>query len=231
MEPSTITESGTDRHLGDRKVGTIVTDRLASAKGCTDFPIAGQMSKCKLQSSDNHPVPLHTNQLGTRPAGYTLIEIMIVVLIVAILGAMAVARMGDTSATRLRSAAQLLVADINFAQSESIGHGADLRLIRFDLQNNTYHIAAASDAGTPITHPMTKAPCLVRFGQATAHGMEGVTLSAVSMGGDSELRFGVYGQLDQAVPATVTLAADGQALTITIHPVTGEATLGDIVNQ
>lgn len=165
------------------------------------------------------------------PRAFTLIEMLIVVLVISIIGALAVARMGDTAVTQLRSAAQLLVADLGFAQVESIGHGADLRVVVFDIASNTYHIAAASDVNTPITNPVSKAPYEVTFGQGTAQSLSAVSISAVSVGGDAQLKYGVYGQLDQATAATITLITESHTVTITIHPVTGEATIGDIVGR
>ena len=179
--------------------------------------------------ADNYNVDLHASQLRVRRRAFTLIEMMIVVLIVSIIGAMAVARMGDTSVTQLRSAASLLVADLGFAQVESIGHAADLRVVVFDVAGNSYHIASASSSETPITHPISKAPYEVRFGEGAAHALTAVSISTLSVGGDAQLQFGVYGQLDQATAATVTLITESHSVTITIHPVTGEATIGDIV--
>ncbi len=153
-------------------------------------------------------------------------EVMIVLLIISIVAAMAVARLGDTAASRLRSAAQTLVADLGYAQVESIGHGDDPRVVVFDLVHHRYHIAPAAQSATPITHPISKAPYRVTFGQGAANVLAGVTIAAVSVGGDDQLQFGAYGQLDQAVAATITLAAGGHRVTITIDPVSGEATIG-----
>ena len=192
---------------------------------------SGSCGKFDICRTDNDRVRTSRKQSSDNRQGFTLIEMMIVVLIVSIIGAMAVARMGDTAVTQLRSAAQLLVADLGFAQVESIGHGADLRVVVFDVAGNSYHIAAASNAATPITNPVSKAPYQVIFGQGTTQSLSAVSISAVSVGGDAQLKFGVYGQLDQATAATITLITESHRVTITIHPVTGEASIGDIVAQ
>jgi len=162
-----------------------------------------------------------------KPSGFTLVEMLIVVMIVAIVAAMAVARLGNTSMTKLKAAAAMLTADLGLAQIESIGHAADLRVVVFSTATGTYYLAAASDPDTPINNPMTKGPYRVTFGQGPAHALDGVTLSAISTGGDDRVQFGVYGQLDQAAAATITLTCGEESLVLTVHAVTGEVTLAD----
>mgnify|MGYP002624563805 CR=1 FL=1 len=150
---------------------------------------------------------------------------MIVVLILAISAALAVPRIGETSATRLSAAARQLVADLAFAQVESIAHSDDLRVIVFDTTLQQYHIAAASDTATPITNPITKFPYIVKFGQGSASQLTNVTIGTLGVGGDDQLQFGAYGQLDQGAAATIQLVCEGKTIVITIYPSTGEATL------
>ena len=162
-----------------------------------------------------------------RHFGFTLVETLIVVLIVAIVAALAVPRLGNTGMTRLKASADTLAADLGYAQMESIGHAASLRVVVFSPTTSTYHIAAATDPVTPVTNPVSKGPYRVTFGQGTAHALHGVGFSAVDVGGDNQLRFGVYGQLDQATAATITLAAGDDRLMVTVYPVTGAVVISD----
>lgn len=162
-----------------------------------------------------------------RLAGFTLVETLIVVLILAIVAAMALARLGSTNMTKLKAAAALLTADLGQAQIESIGHADDLRIVVFSTATNTYFIAAASDPDTPVTNPVTKAPYQVTFGEGTASQLDGVSLASLNTAHYDRLQFGVYGQIDQATPATITLSAGHHSLMLTIHPATGEVTVGD----
>jgi len=162
---------------------------------------------------------------------FTLVEMMIVVLIISIIGAMAVARLGNTSLTRLRAAANVLAADLSFAQVESIAHADSPRVVVFNPTTSTYHIATTADLDVPITNPITKTPYSVRFGHGTAATLEGVTLSPTGVGGDNKLAFGAYGQIDQATSATVTLLCNGSNITLTINAITGEVTISDIISN
>jgi len=82
---------------------------------------------------------------------YTLIEILIVIVIIGIAVSMALPTISNTQGLRVREAARMLAADIEFALSESITHGDNPRLIKFDTVNNNYWIATALYPDTPIT--------------------------------------------------------------------------------
>lgn len=160
--------------------------------------------------------------------GLTLVELVMVLAVIGIASALVVPTLGNTAMTRLQSAATLLVADLGAAQIESLAHSDDLRVFVFDTGTATYHIATASDTTTPINNAVSKNPYSVTFGQGRAQSLSGVNISSVSVGGDDQLQFGPYGQLDQATAATITLTAEGNSITITVDPVTGEATIGQI---
>lgn len=164
-----------------------------------------------------------------RPHGFTTIEVLIVVTIIAIAASLVLPMMGDTAVTQLRAAAQMLVADLEFAQMGSVAHGEDARVVVFDTTTQTYHIATKSDPTTPIINPTDGKAYVVQYGSGRAYQLPDVTISNVSLDGDNQLGFGVYGQLDQAATATVTIAAGGRTITITLDPVTGEATVGAVL--
>lgn len=153
---------------------------------------------------------------------------MIVVVILAIAAAMVTPMFGQTEITRLRAAADLLAADLAFAQVESITHGDDPRVVVFDSTNHQYHIAAASAPATPITNPVGNQPYLTQFGQGRASETTGVTIQSYALDGDNQLQFGIYGQLDQTTDATITLENAGRAITLTVNTVTGEVTIGSV---
>jgi len=159
--------------------------------------------------------------------GFTMVEMLTVVVIVGILSALTVPMMGDTSQTKLIAAANQIAADIGYAQIESISHADDLRLMVFDIEKNTYYIASASEPAG-INNPVGNVPYIISFGSGANKQLNGVTLSSISLNGDDRILFGVYGQLDQATAASITLACDGYQITLLVEPSTGEIAISDI---
>jgi len=158
---------------------------------------------------------------------------LIVVLIIGVAAGLAVPMLGQTDATRLKAAAQLLAADLAFAQNESITHGDDPRIVVFDTATHTYHIAPTSTPDTPVTEPVSGSPFAVTFGSGRARQLEGVTIATLSMDGDTgstddRFQFGIYGQLDQASDATITLASGSMTILVTVNATTGDTTIGSL---
>ena len=152
----------------------------------------------------------------------------VIVVVLGIAMAMVIPMLRGTDGSQLKAAAQLLAADIAFAQVDSVAHGDDPRVIVFDLAAGSYHIAASSTPATPINNPVGNQPYVTTFGTGRAHQLKAVTIQSVSVGGDNQLGFGIYGNTDQTTDATVTLAAGGHTMTVTIEASTGEATIGSI---
>ena len=162
-----------------------------------------------------------------------MIELMIIVAILGIIGALAIPMFRGTHITRLRSAAQVLAADIDAARAESIAHGEDLRLLIIDADNKSWMIAAASDNTTPINHIDTGQPYTRSFGVSELRQLDGVSITSYSLDtvsetNDNKLGFGLYGQLDQTTDATITLESHGSTITLTIDAETGEVSIGEI---
>lgn len=162
-----------------------------------------------------------------------MLELMIVVAVLGIIGAMAVPMFSATDATRLTSAAQVLAADIDAARAESIAHSEDTRMLVFDDDDLTWHIAASSDPTTPISHADTGRPYLRSFGVSELKQLQGVTidsydLDSASEMNDNKLGFGIYGQTDQTTDPTITLRSGDNILTLTINATTGEVTIGQV---
>ncbi|MEM9882994.1 MAG: type II secretion system protein [Planctomycetota bacterium] len=173
-------------------------------------------------------MPCPTPPLPTRRRAFTLTELLVIVAVLGIASALVLPRLGDQDVMQLRRAATLLAADLDAAKAGSLTHADDPRLVVFDADANAYHVAAASDPATPVTNPFDRRPYRVVFGSGRAAALGVVSLDAWSLNGDDAVGFGVYGQLDQATPATVTLRAGDTRLTLTLDPDTGEASIGDL---
>jgi len=158
---------------------------------------------------------------------FTAIELLIVIVIVAIAASLVIPMIGGTSTVRLRAATRMLVADLEFAQIESMAHADDPRLLVI-AGSTRYRIARTSDSIGAIVNPADGTDYRVEYGTGRAAELIGVVISAYSLDGDDRLGFGRYGQLDQTEAATITLAASGETVTVTLDPETGEAAVGPV---
>lgn len=70
---------------------------------------------------------------------YTLIEILLVVLLLGIAGAMVIPSFSSTEVLRIQSTVRSIVGDINFAQSDALARQRQIA-IAFDVPNNQYAI-------------------------------------------------------------------------------------------
>jgi len=163
-----------------------------------------------------------------RRNGLTLIEIMVTLTCMAIAAMIVMPAIGDRAPERLRGAAQMLIADLEFAQSQSMSHGDDPRMLVIDADKAGYRIVAKSAQTTPVTNPVGGDAYVTRFGLGRAMGLAGVRVSAYSLGGDEKLGFAVLGQLDQTANASITLQCGSRTLVVKIDPTTGEATAGAV---
>ncbi|MEM6392555.1 MAG: prepilin-type N-terminal cleavage/methylation domain-containing protein [Planctomycetota bacterium] len=160
--------------------------------------------------------------------GFSLVEILLVVSIIGIVTALALPMFSGTKADRLRSAASLLAADLDYVRAESIAHPSDTRVMVFDASNERYHIAASSASSTPLMNLFTKEDHIVTYGSGTVSALVGVTIDSVSVGGDNELGFDAFGAPDQTTDATITLGCEGATITVTVRAGSGEVVVGAI---
>ena len=165
---------------------------------------------------------LHGGYTMNQARAFTIVELLIVIMVVAIAAVMALPLMGGTDDTKLSAAARLLMADLEFAQVESIAHADDPRVVVFDQGTNSYRVAASSAPATPITNPIGNTPYSTTFGAGRAAELGGVTIASYSLDGDAQLGFGALGQLDQATEASITLQAGTSTITVKVDPSSGE---------
>ena len=151
----------------------------------------------------------------------TLVELLIV--LVAIAATLAVRLTAD--ATRLRAVARLLTADLAFAQIESITHADDCCVVIFDQANGSYTIARSSAPGTPITEPVTGQPYVTQYGSGRVAELAGVSIQGHSLDGDDRVEFGMFGQIDQTMAATITLQVGALSMTVRIDAASGGASI------
>jgi prepilin-type N-terminal cleavage/methylation domain-containing protein len=204
----------------------MITKTVASFRAAAAAAAAGRYRTSRRRSS----------------SGFTLAEILAVVVILGIASAIIIPQIGTRDDMRVKAAARTLIADLIYAQNLAISTGQTV-YVRFDTAGNKYSLLtnpanAKAKKGDPVQHPITQSDYVTAFG-STHHGWEQVSIkSAVMNGVDVNFRpeftvgFDEIGSpqvwcydLDQKNDlndGTIILKAGQFTNTITITPATGE---------
>jgi type II secretion system protein H len=89
----------------------------------------------------------------TLDKGFTLIEILIVVVLIGIAAMIAVPMMTSAASMQIRSAANMIAADLEYAKSMAISRGQGYSVV-FDKNTESYEVK--DQAGVVIAHPVKK---------------------------------------------------------------------------
>ncbi|MHC4132605.1 MAG: GspH/FimT family pseudopilin [Planctomycetota bacterium] len=147
--------------------------------------------------------------------GFSLIEILIVVGILMIAAMMVVPMMSSADSFQLRSAANIVAADLEYAKSIAITRGENFKVI-FEPFTESYRIE--DTAGNVVSHPVKKGFDYV-MDFANEERLGRVKIDSVNFNSTNEVEFDCLGSPNQG--GTVNLEADGEIVTVNVEPVTG----------
>lgn len=176
---------------------------------------------------------------GGTAAAFTMIEIIITMVILAIAAVIAVPMMSGAADMQVRSAANRLAADLDYAKNMAITHQRPFTVVFDDSATtaNGYMIQRrdASSTLATILNPVSRNDFDVRF--SDERSLSRVRISAVTLtptGTGESITFDYLGTpyCGEAVDAAnrldsggITLTADGFSLNVTVEPMTGYVTI------
>ncbi|MHC4322847.1 MAG: GspH/FimT family protein [Planctomycetota bacterium] len=148
-------------------------------------------------------------------SGFTMIELTIVIVIIAIAALAAIPMMSSAASIQIRSAANMIAADLEYARSMAISRGQNHSVV-FNKDDDNYKIVDLN--GNVIQHPVKKGfTYLVDFQNESR--LNRVDITVADFNTDQIVIFDCLGSPDSG--GTVNLQADGTTKTITVEPVTG----------
>ena len=157
--------------------------------------------------------------------GFTMIELLVVVAILAIAAAIVVPMASSAGSMQLRAAVNMVAADLEYAKSMSISRGQRYAVI-FDKTAGVYYRYRVVDQGeNPIRHPITqKLEYVVSFQSDARLGQ--VKIAGVNFNGMDKVSFDSLGSPFDGTGANlntgvITLQAGGITRTVNVEPVTG----------
>ncbi len=154
------------------------------------------------------------------PGGFTLVELLVVVLILAILAAVVIPQAVGVGGVQAQSAARLVLADLEYAQNHAIVTQTNTT-VTFDTGGNSYTVS--NESGT-LVHPITKQAYTVDFD--TQHGFGSVSLNAADFGGAPSVTFDALGAPN--ADGTVDIVGGSQRYRVSVAPVTGRVRVSEI---
>ena len=164
------------------------------------------------------------NRYGSRDRirGFTLVELLIVIAIISIAALTAIPMMSSAASMQIRSAANMLVADLEYAKSLAISRAQNYSVV-FDVAADSYQIE--DQFGTVLPHPVKKGFNYVINFQNDGR-LDKVDIASVNFDTTNEVKFDYLGSpyngggtpLNSGV---VSLQAGGTTTTVTVEPVTG----------
>jgi type II secretory pathway pseudopilin PulG len=175
------------------------------------------------------------------PAGFTLIETMIVFLLLGIVGLLCVPMLGSAlKGSKLSGSASDVVTALEYAQIKAINAGRDTR-VTFDVAADTVlveHFKSTADftqdtlseadveggAFTPMGHPLTRGTDY-SLNLANQALLGGVDVTAVDFGGANVVTYDAMGAPSSG--GTVTLTYGSRQMVVTLDALSGKVTVSE----
>ncbi len=162
--------------------------------------------------------------------GFTLVEVLMVVIIMGIAGMIIVPQMLNASTLGVQAASRAVVADTLYLQSNAIASQRKRRLV-FNVAENWYGLYDLSDPAKPVMlHAKwvqsKKGDHLYRIDFGEDSRFEGVSLVSANFGGKNYVDFDGLGS--PLSGGNVVLMGDGHRYRISIAPFTARVTISKL---
>jgi prepilin-type N-terminal cleavage/methylation domain-containing protein len=170
--------------------------------------------------------------------GFTLVEILGVLVIIGIASAMVIPHLGTRDDLKVSAASRVITADLIYAQSMAISTSSKY-YVRFDTGTNSYKVLSKASPGgdTVASNPLTQLNYVQNFGAGTK--FDTITLDSATINGTDPtyqpcytIAFDEMGtpyaysytadNTNDLSSATIVVKSGAFTKTITISPYTGE---------
>ncbi len=150
--------------------------------------------------------------------GFTLIELVMVLILIGIIAVVAIPKLSDITATNAGAFAKKLRADMRYAQDLAMTRNQRAR-VTFRTSPNGYDITLG---GNPVTDPATGSPFSITLNTGQ---YAGISISAVEFAG-SYVEFNTLGVPFEsggmlAASKSVTVSGGSISQNVTVQPQTG----------
>jgi prepilin-type N-terminal cleavage/methylation domain-containing protein len=169
--------------------------------------------------------------MRARASAFTMIELMVVLVILAIAAATVVPMMSSAASMQIRTAASMIATDLEYAKSMAISRGQWFS-VWFDTTNESYQI---EDQDGVILHPVKKGfPYVIDFQNDSRLNKVNIVSADFDPGSNQTISFDYLGSPHSGDGAAnplnsgvISLQAGGSTRTVTVEPVTGYISIGN----
>jgi MSHA pilin protein MshC len=154
----------------------------------------------------------HPRRSGTRDRtrGFTLVELILIVVLIGILSFFAGARISDRNQGNARGFAEQVASTLRFAQKAAI---AQRRNVYVNVDTSARRVRACLDAATTCATPLSSPA----GGSLDVTGATGVTLTS----GTTQFSFDALGRPSIASNLTLTTSANGLTFSVIVETESG----------
>jgi len=161
-------------------------------------------------------------------SGFTIIELLIVVVIIAIAALTVVPMVSSAASMQIRSAANMVAADLEYAKSMAISRGQYISVV-FNEATESYQIEDQN--GDVIQHPVKKG-FLYTMDFRNDSRLDRVEIVSANFDATNSIKFDYLGSPYNGGGAAlnsgvITLRAGSFTRTVTVEPVTGYISISD----
>lgn len=177
------------------------------------------------------PAAPHNLAAVSRRRGFTLVEILGVVVILGIISAVIIPQIATRDDQRAAAAARVLMADLLYAQNRAVAQQR-LHFVQFDVAGQRYQVLDQWSPARVIKNPVDGSTYVAQFGSTSTGGLNDMVLESASFDGRTTIAFDVMGipqsvdpstgQIAPLVGGSVVVRSGDYRLTVTVSPFSGE---------
>jgi prepilin-type N-terminal cleavage/methylation domain-containing protein len=163
--------------------------------------------------------------------GFTLVELIIVVVILSIAALIAVPMVSSAADMQVRSAANQIAAHLDYAKSMAITHQQAYSVV-FDVSSESYQVQ--DEGGNLIDHPVNPGDFVVNLSNTELDKVD-ITSAIFDPDSSDTITFDYLGSpysgTDTSTPLNsgqIILQATDFSITVSVEPVTGYVTMSGL---